>query len=152
MPYVSDKQRKTDNNTTSVATLPQILQDSTKSERTADEQSSADAEPVSKKESSPEKKTFVDKYKKRLVRQFRAHLNAQFDEIYKRRHYRWIASSQRAAVQSFFLEQYNVPEDFYQKHEGVYVRLILNTLKNPSELGVAYDSEIDQAFIHLFRQ
>lgn len=94
----------------------------------------------------------MDKFKKHLIRQFRAHLNQQFDHIYQRRHYRWVNASKREAVKTFFAEFYNIPQDIYAENEAVFVRLILNTIKSLHELGIEHDEEEDWAIVNLFKQ
>jgi len=48
------------------------------------------------------KKVFPDKFKKHIIRLFRAHLNSQFDQMYHRKHYRWVPRSKLQAIKSFF--------------------------------------------------
>jgi len=90
---------------------------------------------------------YLDKFKKHLIRLFRQHLHQQFDAVYKRKHYRWVAKSKRKAIFKFFTRNYNVPVDVYSKNEGIFVRLILNTVQDFKEMGVKVDPEMDLAMV-----
>mmetsp|Transcript_8382 Transcript_8382/g.12767 ORF Transcript_8382/g.12767 Transcript_8382/m.12767 type:complete len:105 (+) Transcript_8382:1019-1333(+) len=50
------------------------------------------------------------------------------------------------------MKAYNVPHDFYLKHESTFFKLIMNTVKDLSNFDIMERPEVDNAIDGVFRQ
>lgn len=84
-------------------------------------------ESVASSELIDQKKIKTDQVVKKIWRLFRHLIKEKFFKLYDKKYYHWIEKTKRQKTQAFFIENYQVSQDFYKRNEEVFFKLVHNT-------------------------